>query len=87
MKIYHVTTEKKAKKYRTSGKIIAPVRGFNTLKAAMFWAMKTGRTVIYEVNADNPYKLPDHHNNFGFAWWNDGDVPIEKIDCIVSANK
>lgn len=74
MKLYHVTTEKKAKQYRQSGMINAPVRGFTNLKAAMAWAMKVGRTVILEFEADHPYKLPDHHNRFGEAWWNDGDV-------------
>jgi hypothetical protein len=31
------------------------------------------------------YKLPDHHNEYGEAWWNDGDVYIFK--CIFSADK
>ena len=81
MILYHVTTEKKAKKYRTTGWINSPVRGFNTLNAAMFWAMKVGRKVIYEFEADNPYKLPDHHNEFGYAYWNDGDVKNFKCRC------
>ncbi len=33
-----------------------------------------GRVVILEFEADKPHKLPDHHNVFGEAWWNDGDV-------------
>lgn len=33
------------------------------------------------------YKLPDHHNSFGEAWWIDGDVPIENISCVFSADK
>lgn len=74
MELYHVTTPKKAKLYRQSGKILKPVRGFTTLLAAMAWAVKTGRTVIYKVKCENPHKLPDHHNEFGEAWWNDGDV-------------
>jgi hypothetical protein len=83
MKLYHATTEKKAKKYRQSGCIKAPVRGFTTEKAAMAWAMKVGRTVIYELEAPNPHKLPDHHNPFGEAWWNDGDVT--EFKCSFSA--
>lgn len=74
MKLYHCSTPKKAKRYRGSGRIIAPVRGFTTLAAAMFWCMKVGRTVILEIEADKPHKLPDHHNKFGEAWWNDADV-------------
>ena len=74
MKLYHATTQKKAKQYRQSGAIHAPVRGFTTMQAAMAWAMKVGRVVILEFEADKPHKLPDHHNVFGEAWWNDGDV-------------
>ena len=74
MKLYHVTTPRKAKQYRQTGCILSPVRGFNNLTAAMAWAIKVNRTVILEVDADKPYKLPDHHNKFGEAWWNDGDV-------------
>jgi hypothetical protein len=44
------------------------------MPAAMAWAMKVGRTVILEIEADRPHKLPDHHNEFGEAWWNDGNV-------------
>lgn len=35
MKLYHATTQKKAKQYRQSGAILAPVRGFTTMQAAM----------------------------------------------------
>lgn len=40
MKLYHATTQKKAKQYRQSGAILAPVRGFTTMQAAMAWAMR-----------------------------------------------
>lgn len=85
MKLYHATTPKKAKRYSETGYIISPVRGFTTLPAALAWACKVGRTVILEFEANNPHKLPDHHNALGEAWWNDGDV----IDyrCIFSASK
>lgn len=85
MTLYHSTTQKKAKRYRLSGVIKKPVRGFTTLQAAMLWSMKVGRTVIYEIEADKPYKLPDHHNEFGEAWWNDDDIPINKMKCVISA--
>ena len=74
MKLYHVTTEKKAKLYYGSKQINKPVRGFTTLTAAMAWAMRTGRKVIYEVESNKCHKLPDHHNEFGEAWWIDEDV-------------
>lgn len=74
MKLYHVTTEKKAKLYRETGFICKPVRGFTTLQGAMAWAMQVGRKVIYEIEGEKVYKLPDHHNEFGEAWWFDEDI-------------
>ena len=74
MILWHATTQKKAKQYRQTGRIISPVRGFTTEKTAMAWAMKVGRDVIIEFEAYSPHKLPDHHNMFGEAWYNDGDV-------------
>lgn len=85
MKLYHVTTDKKAKRYKETGHIIAPVRGFTTLVGAMAWAIKVGRKVIYEVEGGKAYKLPDHHNEYGEAWWIDEDVKIYK--CIFSGDK
>ena len=85
-KLFHVTTQKKARLYQQTGYIKSPVRGFDTLNAAMFWAMKTGRTVIYEFYSSNPQKLPDHHNQFGYAYWNEGDILYKDINCVVSAN-
>jgi hypothetical protein len=84
MKLYHVTTQKKAKKYRETGAILSPVRGFTTPMAAMAWGMKVNRNVVIEFVAENAHKLPDHHNEFGEAWWNDGDVNNYK--CFFSAN-
>lgn len=89
MLLYHVTTPKKAKKYRETGCINKPVRGFTTLTAAMAWAIKTHRTVIYRVDFDDQpcHKLPDHHNEFGEAWWIDANVPVSNIKCTFSADK
>jgi hypothetical protein len=74
MVLYHATTPKKAKKYRDSGCIKAPVRGFDSLTAALAWAVKTRRSVIYSFLAESPHKLPDHHNKYGTAWWCEKDV-------------
>lgn len=84
MKIYHVTTPKKAKLYRDTGYIRKQVRGFTTLQAAMAWAIKTRRTVIYEIESNKAYKLPDHHNEFGEAWWFDEDIKF--FMCAFSAD-
>lgn len=87
MILYHATTNKKAKHYNESGCIYRPVRGFTTLQGAMAWAIKVGRTVIYKVDGEPAYKLPDHHNDYGEAWWIDENVPIDRIKCVFSAEK
>lgn len=87
MKLYHCTTNKKAKQYHQSGCIQKPVRGFTTLQGAMAWAIKVGRTVIYEIEGNPAYKLPDHHNIFGEAWWVDQNVSVSDIRCVFSAEK
>lgn len=74
MTLYHCTTPKKIKRYETSGRIISPVRGFSTLLAAQKWCQLTGRTIILSFEANKVWKLPDHHNQYGTAWWNEGDI-------------
>ena len=82
MTLYHVTTEKLTKRYHQSHLIIKPVRGFTTLMAALAWGCKTGRNVILKIEGEPCYKLPDHHNKFGEAWWIDND--ISNWECIFS---
>lgn len=78
--LYHVTTTKLARRYRETGYIKPPVRGFDTLQGAMAGAIKVGRPVIYKLDVRelDTYKLPDHHNKFGTAYWADGKVHIFK---------
>jgi hypothetical protein len=85
--LYHCTTPKKAKNYRATGHIIAPVRGFTTIEAALAWCVKTGRTVVYQipVGLNACHKLPDHHNKFGTAWYIENNVIHFK--CVFSADK
>lgn len=87
MRLYHVTTARKARLYRQGGSIRRPVRGFDSLLAAMAWAVKTGRKVVYSFEApcDATYLLPDHHNDFGRAFWVDADIPVDGIRCEFSA--
>lgn len=85
MKLYHCTTPKKAKAYRITGYIKAPVRGFNTIEAALAWCVKVGRSVIYEINTNKFYKLPDHHNQFGEAYWSEEN--IKDFKCVYSAKQ
>ena len=82
MILYHATTPKKARLYHASGCIKKPVRGFDTLLGAMAWAIRVGRGVIYKVEGDPAYLLPDHHNGCGKAWWIDEDIPVSRIKCI-----
>ena len=83
--LFHVTTGRKAKLYRQTGQINGPVRGFDTLQGAMAWAMKVGRKVIMRVEpVATPQMLPDHHNNYGRAWWTDA-VPMSRVKCAYSA--
>ena len=87
-KLYHCTTPKKAKLYRKTGFIKTPVRGFDCYEAALAWCVKTQRTEILELNGweqDNIHKLPDHHNQFGTAYWVDENVVSWKG--FYSANK
>lgn len=85
-KIYHATTPAKVKKYRETGHIVKPVRGFDNQLAAMAWASKVMRTVILEVEVDSSklHKLPDHHNAYGNAYWYDDNA--DNFVCVFSAD-
>jgi len=85
--LYHVASPKLARRYRATGAIVPPVRGFDTLLGAMWWAMKTNRTIVYAVECDRRYPMPDHHNRFGNAVWTDEQVPVARIKCVVSAHR
>jgi len=85
MKLYHVTTQKRAKAYANTGYIKSPVRGFDTLLGATIWAMKVGRKVIYSFDTEDnkTWKLPDHHNKYGVAWWTEENIAYSRIECEV----
>ena len=76
MVLYHATTARKEKLYGHSGRIVAPVRGFDTVAGALAWACKVGRKVILKIEVDpsRVHKLPDHHNDFGTAFFSESDV-------------
>lgn len=77
--IYHCTTPKKIARCVASGCILSPVRGFSNINAAKEWCKHTGRTIILELEGFDLHKLPDHNNQFGTAWWNDGDISKWKL--------
>lgn len=68
MKIYHCTTSKKLKRYKETGCILNPVRGWKYLKSAENWCKKTGRTIILEFEAEEVYPLSDHKPLFHSYW-------------------
>ena len=74
--LYHATTHHKARRYRETGRILKPVRGFTTCEAAKAWCCKVGRKVILacRVVPESCHKLTGPHNRWGEAWWFDGDV-------------
>ena len=87
-KLYHCTTPRKVKQYNQTGTIISPVRSFDSLQGALAWCVKTGRTVILEIDGwleEDIHKLPDHHNNYATAYWVDKNITSKK--CVFSAEK
>lgn len=63
MIVYHVTSIKKLDKYRKSGKIIAPVRAWETIEQAQRMSISTGRRVILRLRfPNNAPKLEGHFN-------------------------
>lgn len=77
--LYHTTTPKKLQRYEISKRIISPVRGFLTKEAAEYWAKRHGRSILIMFKATKPWKLPDHHNRHGTAWWNEGDIETFEV--------
>lgn len=80
--LYHATTPKKLARYRATGTILTPVRGFDTEQACREWARLHGpRTVIVEIPAAAlpVHPLPDHHRDSGHAWWVSVDVKHYRV--------
>lgn len=75
--LYHATTPRKMARYEQTGAILPPVRGFDTLAAVEEWARLTqGRSIILRIGVEHAQALPDHHNEYGLAWWT--PVKVEK---------
>jgi hypothetical protein len=85
--LYHATTPTKVRRYHDSGRIFGPVRGWDTMSAALAWAARTGRSVVLRIDGGMlpSYPLPDHKSPLGRAWWIDGDVVTWK--CVVSPRR
>lgn len=70
-------------KYKQTGHINKPVRGFTTITAAMAWCIKVNRHIILKIESEQVHKLPDHHNQYGNAWWIDENVKEWKCEFSV----
>ena len=57
---YHVSTDKKLRRYITTGAILPPVRFWPNKYTANKWAMKTGRNVLLKIEVNESFPLPDH---------------------------
>jgi len=79
--IYHATTPRKFERYKHTGCILAPVRGFDCPEAAREWAAdKQGRTIILALTVTRPQLLPDHHIlGVGAAWFEPVDVAEYRV--------
>ncbi|RTL23904.1 MAG: hypothetical protein EKK55_12470 [Rhodocyclaceae bacterium] len=61
--LYHATTPRKLARYRATGTILPPVRGFDTVEACQRFMRRTGRTLMLRVTPTvGPWPLPDHHH-------------------------
>ena len=78
MKIYHCTTPKKMERYKNTGCILSPVRGWKYLRSAENWCKKTGRTIILEMEIGTAYPPPDHKPLF-HSYWADENVKEYQI--------
>lgn len=88
-KLYHATTEHQHHQYQQTGHITAPVRAFDTDRAAMVWAMQTNRQIILRIDTTGMRlaMMPDHHNTYGAAWWTPDDVPLTACQCVVQPDQ
>jgi|WetSurMetagenome_2_1015567.scaffolds.fasta_scaffold03341_13 hypothetical protein len=68
MILYHCTTEKKLQKYKHTGCILMPVRGWAYLESAKNWNKKTGRTIILKIICNLAYPLSDHRPLYHSYW-------------------
>ena len=68
---WHCTTAAKLKRYKSSGRIISPVRFWPDYHLAKDWSRKTGRDVILKIEIPGiSYPMPDHKP----AYWSPDDV-------------
>lgn len=63
MIVWHVCSSKKLKQYEKAGRILPPVRAWETIEHAQRMSISTGRRVILRLRfPDNAEKLDGHYN-------------------------
>ena len=76
MIVYHVCSAKKFDKYRSSGKILAPVRAWENIQQAERMSISTGRRIILRLRfPNNAEKLEGHFNQARVLHY---DMPFPK---------
>lgn len=65
MVVYHVTTLKKLLKYTKTGRILAPVRAWETIEQAERMSKSTSRRIILRLRF--PKNAPKLDGHFGLA--------------------
>lgn len=69
MKLYHCTTPNKLERYKNTGAILPPVRGWKWINSAKEWGRKTQRSLILEIETSElVYPLPDHKPLYHSFW-------------------
>ena len=77
MIVWHVCTSKKLNRYLKTGRILAPVRAWETVEQAERMSLSTGRRVILRLRfPDSTTKLEGH---FGQARVLHSDLPLHSI--------
>lgn len=77
MMVWHVTTLKKLNKYRETGYIKPPVRGWTNIQSAERFAKQTGRGVIIRLRFDKDVHILEGHK--GEAVYTLSPVELENL--------
>lgn len=76
--LFHCTTPHKIERYKSTGFIVSPVRGWKYINSAKEWGKKTGRSVIVEFECEIAYPLPDHKPLY-HSYWTPENIKDYKI--------
>ena len=79
MVVYHVTSYKKLQKYLSSGKIVAPVRAWETIEQAERMSISTGRRIILRLKFPNNAEKLEGHFNQARVLYTDYPFTIENL--------